>query len=261
MVHLTDSGHAPGTIVVAAAMQPRYYEFTTSMEALGAPVGSKYLIVRSCDITQNFNDGIKKMVGEWVWFLGDDHSFDKKMLLNLLNYNVDVVVPITPCKSLPFMPCVMHGPEDPNVVWHEDMPVYHWDELSGEGLFPLPFGDYVGQAGMLVRKPVLDKLGYPWFKCGQLDPGRLQEDLNFCRRVQEAGYTVYIDQNQILNHHSNMGITARKTADGCWSPAVEVGIHTMVLPGAKPQALENPYYKGQGKVKWANLQEQEAAAR
>lgn len=251
MISISDSGFAAGTIVVAAATTPRYYEFQRSLAQVGAPVGSKELIVRSCDITQNFNDGIKMMVGEWVWFLGDDHSFDKNTLFKLLKHNVDVVVPITPCKGVPFMPCVIHGPTN-GEVWHEDLPLYHWDELSGNGLFTLPKGDFIGQAGMLVRKHVLDKIGYPWFKCGQIDPGRLQEDMSFCHELQERGYTVYIDQEIVLDHYVITGVTARKH-QGTWNPALKFNDDVMVIPDAKPKALDVPKQVGKSQVKWAPL--------
>jgi hypothetical protein len=253
MIHLTDSGFAPGTIIVAAAATPRYYEFQQSLDRVAAPVGTKLHIERSCDITQNFNNGVKKMVGEWAWFLGDDHAFDEGLLMRFLKHNVDVVVPITPCKSIPFMPCMMHGPEN-DEIWHEDLPLYHWDELSGEGLYPLPKGDFIGQAGMLVKKSVLDEIGYPWFKCGQFDKGRLQEDMYFCHELQQRGYTVHVDQEIIFDHFCITGVTARKH-DGAWSPALKFGTQTMILPDAKPKALPTPYYENKSKIKWAPLPE------
>ncbi len=229
MIHLTDSGYPKGTIIVAAAIQPRYYEFHLSLDGLAAPVGTKLHIERSCDITQNFNNGVKTMVGEWAWFLGDDHAFSTALLMRLLAHNVDVVVPITPCKVPPFAPCVLHGPkDDPDIHWKEDMPLYHWDELSGEGLLPLPMGDFIGQAGMLVKKHVLDRIGYPWFKCGQFDKGRLQEDLSFCRELQQLGYTVYVDQEVIFDHFAPMCITARKH-EGQWAPAMSAGTGAVVV--------------------------------
>jgi hypothetical protein len=227
MVHLTDSGYPAGTVIVAAGLQPRYYEFQLSLDGVGAPVGSKLHIERSCDITQNFNNGIKKMVGDWCWFLGDDHSFSPTLLIHLLSRNVDVVVPITPCKGPPWAPCVLHGLKD-NPNWDERMPLYHWDELSGEGLLALPKGDFIGQAGMLVKKTVLDKIGYPWFKCGQMDPGRLQEDLTFCKELQSLGYTVYVDQAVIFDHHAPMKVTARKH-EGQWVPAINAGTGSVVV--------------------------------
>lgn len=236
MIHLTDSGYPAGTIIVAAATQPRFYEFQMSLNNLGAPVGTKLLIERSCDITQNFNNGVKAMTGEWAWFLGDDHSFDKNLLMRFLRHNVDVVVPIAPCKVPPWMPCMMHGPDDPaKGFWHEDMLLYDWDELSGEGLMALPKGDFIGQAGMLVKKHVLDRIGYPWFKCGQFDPGRLQEDMMFCHEIQQLGYTVWVDREVIFDHHFTMAVSARKH-EGRWVPALKApNDAVMVLPDAKPR--------------------------
>ena len=243
MIHLTESGHPAGTIIVAAGIQPRYYEFQLSLDGLGAPVGTMLRIERSCDIAQNFNNGVKHMTGEWAWFLGDDHSFAPTLLMHLLSHRVDVVVPITPCKVPPFAPCLMHGPNDEtNGYWHEKMPLYHWDELSGHGLLPLPKGDFIGQAGMLVRKSVLDEIGYPWFKCGQMDPGRLQEDLTFCRELQLKGHTVYVDQDIIFDHHAPMKITATKH-DGQWVPALNSGTGgLLVMPYCATRRPENINY-------------------
>ena len=244
MIHITDSKQPPGTIILAAGVQPRYYEFQLSLDQVKAPVGSKLCIDRSCDIVQNFNAGVKKMTGEWAWFLGDDHSFSSDILMNLLNHEVDVVVPITPCKTAPWLPCIMHGPDGGN-PWQESMLLYHWDEVSGDGLLALPKGDFIGQAGMLVRKSVLDKIGYPWFKAGQLDPGRLQEDMTFCREIQQLGYTVWVDQDIIFDHHFIVGVTARKH-NGFYTPALKSGNMTIVLPDARPPVGE---FLGNDKVR------------
>ena len=257
MIHVKDSGFPAGTIVVAAALQPRYYEFSMSLEALLVPAGTKLLIERSCDIAGNFNKGVKAMTGEWVWFLGDDHSFAPNLLLKFLKHDVDVVVPITPCKVMPWMPCVMHGPEDTaQGIWREDMLLYDWDELSGEGLMALPHGDFIGQAGMLVKKHVLDKIGYPWFKCGQLDPGRLQEDMMFCHEMQTLGYTVWVDCDVIFDHYFYACVTAQRFK-GKWVPALRVADKTMVLPDAKPKFNPN---RGEGtpRVKWDRLPDEQS---
>lgn len=249
MIHLTDSGFPPGTIIVAAGIQPRYYEFQLSLDGVGAPVGTKLHIERSCDIVQNFNNAVKKMEGEWAWFLGDDHSFSQTLLMRLLNHKVDVVVPITPIKAAPYSPCIMHGHD--GVDWEEKMPLYHWDEVSGEGLLPLPYGDFIGQAGMLVKKSVLDRIGYPWFKAGHMDPGRLQEDLTFCRELQDLGVTINVDQEAIFDHHMPICITARKHL-GKWVPALKNSTGAvMVLPDSvRKQTDANSLYEGVKRVQW-----------
>lgn len=254
MIHITDTKHLPGTIILAAGVQPRFYEFQMSLDRVYAPVGTKLCIERSCDITQNFNKGVKKMTGEWAWFLGDDHSFDTKLLMRLLDHNVDVVVPITPCKTAPWMPCVIHGPEPNEEIWHEDMLLYRWDELSGEGLLALPKGDFIGQAGMLVRKSVLDRIGYPWFKAGQLDAGRLQEDMMFCREIQQLGYTVWIDRDIIFDHYFIIGVTARKH-EGNYVPALKSGTSVIVLPDAAHIKNLNQGQPSRPPVKWTNGEE------
>ena len=257
MIHLTDSGYPPGTVIVAAGIQPRYYEFHLSLDGLGTPDGSKLHIERSCDIAQNFNNGVKRMIGDWAWFLGDDHSFSPSLLMRLLHHNVDVVVPITPTKGAPWAPCVMHGD---GLGWREDMKLYRWDELSGPGLLPLPKGDFIGQAGMLVKKTVLDKIGYPWFKAGMLDKGRLQEDLYFCQEIQELGYTIWVDQEVIFDHHAPVCITARKHI-GRWVPALKSGTGSVVvLPDAANPVLDlSTEYRAEGRVKWAVVNENEGS--
>lgn len=243
MLHITGSKHPHGTVMLAAAATPRFYEFQLSLEHLKVPAGSKLSIERGCDIAQNFNQAVKKMTGEWAWFLGDDHAFSPDLLFRFLDHDVDVVVPIAPCKVAPFAPCVIHGPRDGERVWHENMDLYTWEELSGDGLMALPKGDFIGQAGMLVRKHVLDRIGYPWFKAGQLDPGRLQEDMTFCRELQQLGYTVHVDCDVVFDHYFHVGVTARKHK-GKWVPALKSGKMTMVLPDAIPQIDEN---QGEGK--------------
>lgn len=250
MLHITGSKHQPGTVILAAAATPRFYEFHLSLEHLKVPAGSKLSIERGCDIAQNFNQAVKKMTGEWAWFLGDDHAFSADLLFRFLDYEVDVVVPISPTKVAPFAPCVIHGPQDGEKVWHENMDLYSWEELSGEGLMALPMGDFIGQAGMLVRKHVLDRIGYPWFKAGQLDPGRLQEDMTFCRELQQHGFTVWVDREIIFDHYFFMGVTARKH-EGKWVPALKSGRMTMVLPDAIPQHDENTKdHDGRPRLVW-----------
>lgn len=230
-MQLVTSTYPAGTVLVASGAQPRYYEYTNSTEGLFAPNGSRYLIERGCSVVDNFNAGLRKATGDWVWFLGDDHQFVPETLMRLLKHDVDVVVPISPIKIAPFSPCVLHGPADGS-VWHPNMELYEWDELSGGGLMALPQGDFIGQAGMLVKKHVLDAIGDPWFKCGQLDPGRLQEDMYFCHELQKKGFTVWIDTDVIFDHWFIMGVTARKH-NGKYAPAIKTGAQVMVLPDVK----------------------------
>lgn len=228
MIQHRGTYHPFGTVILAAGNQPRHHEFQDSLANVLVPDGTTLQIVRSCDVAQNFNKGVRSMVGDWAWFLGDDHAFAPDTLLRLLDHEVEVVVPITPCKKPFGYPFVLHGRGDGQ--WRDDMQTYSWAELSENGLKALPYGDFVGQAGMLVRWPVLDAIGDPWFKCGQFNRGRLQEDMYFCKELQDLGYTIWLDQTMIFDHYMLAQLTARKH-DGTWTPAFQFDTHTIVLTG------------------------------
>jgi len=230
MQQRTNTNHPPGTVCLGAGMTPRFYEFEDSLDRLMVPDGTVFNRRRSCDVAYNLNRAVDEMKGEWVWILGDDHSFAPDLLFKMLDYEVDVVVPISPCKTFPFLPCVMHAPDD-GKVWSDNMRVYDWEELSGNGLLALPKGDFIGQAGMLVKKKVIDAIPKPTFKTGKCHPGRLHEDLWFCHEIQELGFTVWVDQETIFDHYFALGISARRH-EGKWVPALKSGIGAIVLPEA-----------------------------
>lgn len=204
MQHDKDSKHAPGTIVITAASLARYAEFWLSVEALSVPYGTRLIAARGADIPHQFNEGVRRMTGEWVWFLGDDHTFEPDLLMKLLDRNLDFVLPVVPRRDSPFVPVLMHGPVAPK------MRRYSWTELPTTGLYKIPPPDSAGQAGALVKKHVLDKLGDPWFEAGQLTPGRLMEDMYFIQRMHELGVDMYVDCDQVMPHIANITITPLK---------------------------------------------------
>ena len=204
MQHLHDTGHPAGTVVVTAASLARYAEFWLSMESLKVPHGTRLVAARGADIPHQLNEGVRRMTGSWVWFLGDDHTFSPDLLLSLLSRNLDVVLPVVPRRDPPFVPCLMHGP------LAEAMTRYAWTELPVTGLYKLPPGDSAGQAGALVRKPILDQLGDPWFEGGQLTKGRLMEDMYFIHRLHQLSIPLYIDCDQVMPHIANITITPQR---------------------------------------------------
>lgn len=56
--------------------------------------------------------------------------------------------------------------------------------------------DYCGMGAMLMRTDVVANLGRPWFRHGLNElGGDMGEDVMFCRGVERAGYTIYIDHD------------------------------------------------------------------
>jgi len=248
MQHLKDTGFEPGTIIVPAHFQARWYEFSMALESLQVPDGTRLALARSCDIAHNCNQGVRRMEGAWCWFMGDDHDFHPTMLLRLLAAKKRVVLPIVTAKVSPFRPCIMHGP------YKIGMPVYKWSELPTTGYYELPVGDFVGQAGMLVQRDVLETMGDPWFMPGQLEKDRLQEDLYFCQRLQAQGETIYVDCQQVLRHIGHIIAGAVQTAHG-WVPVIQSGDKTLALPGLLGDSVEAmPTVDHRGSVKKPSLQ-------
>jgi Glycosyl transferase family 2 len=209
--HLTNTGHQPGTIVVTAASLARYAEFWLSVEALNVPHGTRLIASRGADIPHQLNEGIRRMTGEWVFILGDDHTFQPNILLEMLAKNKDVLIPVVPRRDAPFCPVLLHGPISNRMVR------YSWNELPIRGLYQLPITDIAGQAGCLVRKSILDLLGDPWFECGQVEKGRLQEDIWFIQRLHNLGIPIYVDCDQVMPHIANITITPQRH-NGRWYP-------------------------------------------
>jgi len=208
MQHVT-SQHPIGTVMFATASLSRYTEFWMSLEALQVPSGSRLVASRGADIPHQLNEGVRNMAGEWVFILGDDHTFDHDILLKLLDRNVDVVQPVISRRDSPFAPILLHGPLAPM------MKRYQWTELPTSGLFRLPKNDPTGQAGMLVRRPILGRIGDPWFEAGQLTPGRLMEDMFFIQKLHDMDVPVFVDCDLAMGHVANISILPQKY-NGRW---------------------------------------------
>src|SRR5262249_49216207 len=218
MIEIENSGFPFGTVGLPSGLQPRFWEFQDSLDALKVPQGTTLCRRSSCDLVYNLNRIVLSMTGDWALFLDDDNSFEPDLLLRLLSHTygpfstlVDVIMPINIGKIPPFDPTIFHGP------WQSPV-AYSWNELSGPGLWPLPKGDLVGRSGMLIKKRVLDTLKFPWFRCGQLAGGAMQEDFHFCLELQSRGHTVWIDREIVLPHHFLSSVTARRGKDGRYRP-------------------------------------------
>jgi hypothetical protein len=155
------------------------------------------------DICGALNSMIRNLRGDWLWIMGDDHAFDPELLPRLLAHEVDVVVPHCLRRNPPWQPVVnSHEDED---GWQVAA------ELPEEGLTPIWSA---GSAGMLIRRRVFEAIGDPWFTPAP-DAVGLNEDINFCRKVREAGFTLWCDPAALLGHISNYTVWPRFD-DGRW---------------------------------------------
>jgi hypothetical protein len=175
-----------GTIGVLSGDRTTYRDFAVSVIHHQSPPGTKLIWTQGADIVGNMNAIVRGMVGEWLWLLGDDHTFDFDLLQRLLEHDVDVVVPVCLKRSPPYAPVVYsHQNEDGEYVTFLRLPRRGLVEIHA-----------AGSAGMLIRRPVLDAIGDPWFETH----GGLNEDLSFCAKVREAGLRLWCDTESSMGH-------------------------------------------------------------
>ena len=167
-------------------------DFAISLLHHHSPPGSKLIWVKGIDIVGNMNSIVRKTEGDWLWVLGTDHVMNFDLLERLLAHDVDVVVPLCLKRSPPYDPVVYsHQNEEGEYVGYNDLPEH--------GLVPV---HAAGSAGMLIRHNVLDALEDPVFE----SHGGLNEDLSFCAKVREAGFSIWCDVEASLGHIGQISV-------------------------------------------------------
>jgi GT2 family glycosyltransferase len=207
-----------GTIGVVSSDLARYSDFCLAMSIMAKPADARIIWTKTTDVVGNCNAICRKMIGDWVWIMGDDHVFNPDILLRLLEHDVDIVVPLVFTRTPPYKPVVMsrevgldeHGHVEYEVAW-----------LPETGLHEV---HAAGSAGMLIRRHVLDAVGDPWFAT---DGKGLNEDLAFCRRAREAGARIYCDVDVQMGHIAPHTIWPEHR-DGGWHPNLILDPQTVV---------------------------------
>lgn len=131
----------------------------------------------------------------WVWIMGDDHTYEPDVILRLLDHNLDAVAPLC-LNRLP--------PMDPVIVEHDHLTpngkgrLKYLEDMPTAGLYKLRKEETCGDAGLLLKRRVLEATGPHWHdrKSGSIDA----EDQSYCRKIQEAGFDIHIDCDQVLTH-------------------------------------------------------------
>lgn len=192
--------HGPGSIIIPISDGLRYPEFFIDYSALHVPPGTSASINRSASIVANLNHSLRTMPEEhmWAWIMGDDHVFPHDLLLKLLDHEADVVVPLCVKRTPPYQLVIYRDEAD-----HQD----EWTDRIYPGYLPYDVNEVpdepfsvvaAGSAGMLIRRNVLDAIGYPWFESS--DGIYTNEDLEFCRKVRAAGFEILCDPHLYLGH-------------------------------------------------------------
>jgi hypothetical protein len=202
-----------GTVGVVSSEVVRYADFCQALVILGKPEGTRLIWAKSHDVATNCNIICRKFLGDWVWLIGDDHVFDPDILIRLLEHEVDVVVPLCLKRTPPY---------DPVVYSRQNMQSeYVGADLPESGLTQVYAA---GQAGMLIRRHVLDAIADPWFEV----QGGANEDLTFCAKIREAGFRIWCDVDVRLGHMNTYTVWPAFREDG-WHADIQLD-PTLRLP-------------------------------
>lgn len=172
----------------------RYGQAMRSVANLHAPGGSHEFWKMANNVATSINEAFQATLAnpdfEWCWLMGDDHTFVNGSLLSLLDRNVDAIIPLCLNRFPPF---------DPTII--KDGKIKRLEDLPPEGLYELQEGETCGDAGLLIRRHVLEAIGAPWYD--RLRSGSLGvDDQCFVERVKKAGFKVHVDLDNRIGHMS-----------------------------------------------------------
>ena len=94
--------------------------------------------------------------------------------------------------------------------------------------FPVPS---IGTGFLLIRREVLKALTPPWFRCGQIHPSLLAEDMDFCLRAAAAGFPPYLDPTVRVGHVASVVLWPGEDAlEAQWQLAAGRAPYRRTLP-------------------------------
>jgi hypothetical protein len=238
-----------GLIGVPAQETARFSDFARSLVETGLPEGWEVTFRFGHDIADNTNALIETTLArdkEWFWYMGDDHAWSPNLLTKLLGQTLQRGPGEVPGRPIIVPLCLMRNPPYRPVIWKND-----WDsEAKGDGRFARvdladhPDGGVIeveaaGGAGMLIHRSVFDALERPWFEAGRGSTARVGEDINFCEKAREHGFSIWCDLDSVLGHCATTVVWPVREADG-WTFGFSMmgGFKVTMPPGFQAYADE-----------------------
>lgn len=212
------SNHPPGLIGIASNTMGRYREFNQSLDNVEIPKMSKVRWEVGGDIAFNFNNLCRFFLEheelQWLWILGDDHTFRRNTLMKLLGRDVDIVVPLC-LKCTPDFGPVAYKVKDGK---HYQLTLNYFEGKTG-----LLRVDACGNAGMLIRRHVIEDIGDDWHRVGWIDPDRGSSDLYFCKKAREADFDIHVDLDNHIGHLMHMAVWPTRDINNTYSVGIGQG--------------------------------------
>lgn len=184
----------------------RFTDFSLACLGFDPPEGWRWRAAKNYDCANGCNWLAQTFEGEYLMLMGDDHSFQPDLVQQLLRHKVDIVAPLVLGRRAPFEP----------VCFRDGKP---WEPDGPPGLYEV---DETGSAGMLIHRRVFEALEFPYFRQGHGDAGYTSDDVYFCRKAKEAGFSIHVDTSVALSHFAVLEIAPLHDEDG-WKTQLSVG--------------------------------------
>jgi GT2 family glycosyltransferase len=159
--------------------------------------------------TANAENFLNLSDSEWAWYLDTDSIFAPDVLPRLLETAKEKRAKVV--GGLVFIYKKSTGEIYPNCFWEVEDRKPGSARYKHGAMFPAePFEiDATGGACLLVHREVLEAVGerykdhpYPW-QDERIDPntgGMEGEDLVFCQKIKECGYSIWYDPQAMVGH-------------------------------------------------------------
>jgi hypothetical protein len=205
--------HPPGAIIFAGGEFLRFSGFMFSLLKMEKPDRTQIIMKQSVSLVENLNDCIRGLNDEsqWIWIQSDDQLWEPDALTRQLDHELDVVVPLILQRSPPFSSVVFKERTEDGYL------PFRLEEIPEEELFAV---HAAGTGGMLVRRPVLDAIGEPWFSYE--DGIYLNEDLTFSNKIRRAGFTIWCDPTVRMGHRATYSVWPVYDSEG-WGIGMNMG--------------------------------------
>lgn len=205
----------PGTIGVLSMELSRYADFNASLSCIRKPGNTAVIWSLGQEsgksVIDKTNYLCESIQGDWLWILGDDHKFGEDALFNLLAQDVDVACPVNIGRAMPFSP----------LVFDEDGKAQDWTVYgASQGLVELQGA--CGNAGMLIKRRVLEAIPQPWFEYAPNGSPYHGSDLAFCWKARQAGFKVHIDTDTVFGHTTIATFIPCRLEDGTFAAMMTV---------------------------------------
>ena len=225
-----DCEHLPGAVIVIRGELPRYSEFYDSLDRLVVPKGSILLKMSGLEFVRNLNIMVAECLDNnkmnWIWILGDDHSFGLGTLMQLLSHKVDCIIPLVSMRSFPFDTVIVENISGKRKSFKNII-----DKNESKNKLKLNYNDRVGTAGMLIKTDILSKLSTPIFEVGKVFSDVISEDISFCKKLWEYS-DVYVATDIVMDHITPMKLTPYRKQDGTF------GVKITTLSGQIPWSID-----------------------